>query len=379
EVQGSLRGDFRASIDLDAPRRSTAAGTLEGEGLDVLERWNLPVLIDRVRLDVAGDAVRIRDTVVRLAGERFAVSGTVERKPETFAIDARVSAERLDAGRLLAGLGGDRRPTGAAWDLPVEGRVAVAAKSVVYDQRVFQPVVATVSLAPNRVVAEVTDARLCGVALSVTAVLAPRSATVTGRGQARDQDLAQAAECLARQNHALTGRFDLDSELVASGAPEALLSTARGSLRFVAREGRIQHAPAITRVLFLNNVATLLRGGPEQLLAGGLEYSEIALTGTLEGTRLRVESATFDGPSLGIAGSGEVELEKRTLAIHGLVAPFANINAVARRIPILGAMFNTRLVGIPVSVTGDWRDPTVVPLGPEAVGQSLVNLMGATF
>jgi hypothetical protein len=30
-------------------------------------------------------------------------------------------------------------------------------------------------------------------------------------------------------------------------------------------------------------------------------------------------------------------------------------------IPILGAMFNTRLVGIPVSVTGDWRDPTVVP------------------
>ncbi|MGH8699121.1 MAG: hypothetical protein ACREVS_21730, partial [Burkholderiales bacterium] len=45
EVQGSLRGDFRASIDLDAPRRSTAAGTLEGEGLDVLERWNLPVLI----------------------------------------------------------------------------------------------------------------------------------------------------------------------------------------------------------------------------------------------------------------------------------------------------------------------------------------------
>ena len=48
-------------------------------------------------------------------------------------------------------------------------------------------------------------------------------------------------------------------------------------------------------------------------------------------------------------------------------------------IPILGAMFSTRLVGIPVSVTGDWRDPTVVPLGPEAVGQSLVNLMGATF
>jgi hypothetical protein len=147
----------------------------------------------------------------------------------------------------------------------------------------------------------------------------------------------------------------------------------------VARDGRIQRAPAITRILFLNNVASLLRSGPAELMANGLEYTEIATTWTLAGSRVRVESVTFDSPSLGMAGSGEIELTDRTLAIHGLVAPFANINAVARRIPILGPIFNARLVGIPVSVTGDWRDPTVVPLGPEAVGQSLVNLMGATF
>ena len=379
EVQGSLRGDFRASIDLRTPRRSTASGNLEGEGLDIFERWDLPVLIDRVRVDVAGDAVRIRDTVLRLAGERFTLSGSVERKAETFVIDAHLSAERLDAGRLLAGFRGDRRPTGAAWDLPVEGRVAVVAKALVYDERVFQPIVGTVSLAPNRVVVDVTDTRLCGVALTLKAVLAPGAVTATGRGQARDQDLAQAAECLARENIAFTGRFDLDVEVSASGAPEALLGAARGSLRMVARDGRILKAPTITRILFLNNVATLLRSGPEQMMAGGLEYGEMALTGTLAGTRFQVESVTLDSPSLGIAGSGTIELAARRLDVHGLVAPFANINAVARRIPILGTMFNTRLVGIPVSVTGDWRDPTVVPLGPEAVGQSLVNLMGATF
>jgi AsmA-like C-terminal region len=378
EVQGSLRGDFRASIDLRAPRQSTATGTLEGEGLDVLERWGVPVLIDRVRLEVAGDAVQIRDTVLRLAGERFAVSGSVERKPETFVIDAKVTAERLDAGRLL-GFRGDRRPTGATWDLPVEGKVAIAAKAVVYDERVFQPVVGTVTLAPNRAVAEVTDARLCGVALSLTATATPGKLALDGRGQARNQDLTQAAECLARENIALTGRFDLDLELAASGAPDALLRATRGSLRVVAREGRIQNAPGITRILFLNNVATLLQHGPEELMRGGLEYRQIALTGTIEGTRLLVERVTLDSPALGIAGSGELDAEKRTIAMHGLVAPFANINAVARRIPILGPLFNTRLVGIPVSVSGDWRDPTVVPLGPEAVGQSLVNLMSATF
>jgi hypothetical protein len=379
EVQGSLRGDFRASIDLRAPRRSTATGTLEGEGIDSLERWNVPVLIDRVRVDVAGDTVRVRDTVLRLAGERFALSGSVERKPETFAIDAQVSAERVDAERLLAGFRGNRRPTGAAWDLPVEGRVAVAAKAVVFDERVFQPVVATVSLAPNRIVVDVTEAHLCGVALTLKGDLAPRSTALTVRGQARSQDLAQGAECLARENIAWTGRFDLDLDIAASGAPETLLDTARGSLRVVARDGRILKSPAITRILFLNNVATLLRSGPEEMMRGGLEYGQMTLTGVLTGTRFQVESVTLDSPSLGIAGSGTIDLAAHRLDIRGLVAPFANINAVARRIPILGPIFNTRLVGIPVSVTGDWRDPTVVPLGPEAVGQSLLNLMSATF
>jgi hypothetical protein len=378
EVQGSLRGDFRAAIDLRAPRNSTATGALEGEGIDVLERWNLPVLVDRVRLDVAGDAVRIRDTVVRLSGQRFAISGTVDRKPATFAIDAKMSADRVDAARLLE-FGGERRPTGATWDLPVEGKVAVAAKEMVYEDRVFQPVVGTVTLAPNRVEAQVTEAQLCGAALSLTAVATPATLTLSGRGLAHNQDLAQAAECLARENVAWTGRFDLDMEFSASGAPDSLRDAARGSLRVVARDGRILKAPAITRILFLNNVATLLRSGPEELLKGGLEYSQASLTGTLAGTRFLVESTTLDSPSLGIAGSGTIDLAARRLDIHGLVAPFANINAVARRIPWVGRVFDTRLVGIPVSVTGDWRDPAVVPLGPEAVGQSLLNLMGATF
>ena len=71
-------------------------------------------------------------------------------------------------------------------------------------------------------------------------------------------------------------------------------------------------------------------------------------------------------------------LEDHTVAMHGLMAAFSRIHALARRIPIVGAMF-THLVGIPVSVTGDLRDPTVVPLRPEAVGQNLLNLMSATF
>ena len=50
---------------------------------------------------------------------------------------------------------------------------------------------------------------------------------------------------------------------------------------------------------------------------------------------------------------------------------------MVRHVPIVGEIFGARVVGIPVSITGDMRDPRVVPLGPAAIGQSLVNLMGA--
>ena len=43
----------------------------------------------------------------------------------------------------------------------------------------------------------------------------------------------------------------------------------------------------------------------------------------------------------------------------------------------MGQIFGARVVGVPVSITGDMHDPRVVPLGPAAIGQSLVNLMGA--
>ncbi len=97
DIEGALRGDFRAAVDLHEPRRSTAVGKLEGDGLYALERLGLPVVIDRLRLAAAGDTVRIEESALRVAGERLAVTGTVARKPDTFAIDGRVTADNLDA------------------------------------------------------------------------------------------------------------------------------------------------------------------------------------------------------------------------------------------------------------------------------------------
>ena len=63
--------------------------------------------------------------------------------------------------------------------------------------------------------------------------------------------------------------------------------------------------------------------------------------------------------------------------MRGIVAPFNRIQEVMQHVPIIGGIFGARVVGIPVSVTGDLDDPRVVPLGPAAIGEGLVNLLRA--
>ncbi len=138
---GALRGNFRATIDLAEPRRSSAEGSLEGERIDILQSWDIPVAIERVRIDVAGDAVQIRDGVFMVAGERLDVAALVTSQPKTFGLDLRVlpptRSTRSASPRAFPR--GEAKPAGR-WNLPVDGRVTVDAKSIAYGTHVFRPV-----------------------------------------------------------------------------------------------------------------------------------------------------------------------------------------------------------------------------------------------
>jgi hypothetical protein len=378
KFDGTLQGDFRAVVDLAAPRRSIATGALAGEGIDVLERWDIPVAIERFRLDVAGDVLRIQEGAFAVAGERLGMTGVVTRQPTTFGLDLRVTADAVDAGRLLRAFPvGEAKPAGTAWNLPVEGRVAVDASAVAYGTRVFRPVAAVATLAPERIVAEVKELRLCGVALPFNATLVPGHASVTGRIVARGVPLEGTVSCLTGEDIALTGALDADASLSASGPVDGLARAATGSFRFTARDGRIQRAPALARILSLDTIAALLRARPGEIMARGLDYTEINLAGTLAASRVQLERATLDSSVVGIAMGGEVDLDSERISLHGIVAPFGAVHDVARQIPIVGRIFGARVVGVPVSVAGDLRDPLVVPLGPAAIGDTVVNLLGA--
>ena len=236
QTHAMLDGDFRASIDLAEPQRSSADGKLRIEGLDLREYADVPVTMDRLNVDATGRTLRVHDSVLRLAGERLAVSGTVEGGGERMVVDARIAADALDAAPLLREFSRDRPGNTAArgaWNFPVDGRVAIAATSVAYGGHVFKPMTASVRLAPNSVIVDATDVRLCGIAIPFTATLTPGNVAVSARGTARNQALADTVPCLWGDNFAATGTYDLDVEF--PRAPRLRSSCARRAAAFALR------------------------------------------------------------------------------------------------------------------------------------------------
>ena len=62
-----------------------------------------------------------------------------------------------------------------------------------------------------------------------------------------------------------------------------------------------------------------------------------------------------------------------------MVAPFALANEVVRKLPLLGYVVGGTLTSLPVSVSGDIRDPLVVPLGPGAITSELLGIVNRTL
>jgi len=50
-----------------------------------------------------------------------------------------------------------------------------------------------------------------------------------------------------------------------------------------------------------------------------------------------------------------------------------------RKLPLLGYVVGGALTSLPVAVSGDIRDPRVVPLGPRAITSELTGIVSRTF
>jgi hypothetical protein len=343
--------------------------------MGVPDVFDLPLAIDRITLEADGERVRVRDASLRLADQPLQLEGSIGRAGDGLLVDGTVTTEAIDARGWLDRL----RPAAAdaggvprgRW--PVHGRVALRAGHVDFLGYRLEPFVASVSLAAHKLTAEVTTARVCGIDMPFTLTASGATIDMKGGASARELPVAATVACLTKGSIRASGTMDLTSEFTASGTPAALLASARGSAQVRARDGRIGGVDAISGVLDLQEVSERLPGAERASLREGMSYLTIEIDARLERERAILDRVLLEGGALNIAMQGEIGIADRKVALTGIALPI--VNALLRRVPIVGRAFGDPIVGIPFSVGGDIGNPQVSRIGPAAVAGVLLNTL----
>jgi hypothetical protein len=77
--------------------------------------------------------------------------------------------------------------------------------------------------------------------------------------------------------------------------------------------------------------------------------------------------------------TGKVGLSTDEGRLTVLVAPFGRMDRLVRKLPIVGYVLGGTFTSIPVHVTGDYRDPLVIPLSAGAVTSELAGIFERTL
>jgi uncharacterized protein involved in outer membrane biogenesis len=389
---GGASGDLSVRFDLDRPERFSATGKLAGESVDLASLLGRPVTIERFDAQADGRKLRLRQASVTWAQQRVALSGEVTRAADGApVIDAQIDSPGITVDALLERSGeqpppapekakpaGDEEEPWKLWPLPVRGRVALRSNFVQYGERRAEPVAATLTLEEQRAYLEIQQAQLCGISFPLTAEARPKGQlAVAVRLNAQKQQLEQTARCLTEHGLLITGDFDLSADLRTQGKLRELIPNLEGTVRAESRDGKVTKFALLGNILAMQNVSKVLKGGPK-LDEKGFPYRSITAVGHFENGRFVVDKSAFVSDAVGLAATGWISMDEGYQSeLTVLVAPLGFLNELVRKIPLFGDVGGT-VTSVPVRVSGDIRDPRVVPLGIRAVGSQLFDILEET-
>ncbi|HSC93770.1 MAG TPA: AsmA-like C-terminal domain-containing protein [Burkholderiales bacterium] len=388
---GTVAGDLRFTLDREHPERMTADGQLTGEALDLAALVGKPLKIERIDLATDNTALHVREATVGWAGQQVTLRGDLTRSESGPVIDAQLESPGInldallpsgaeiaaDAQRTPAAGGGD--PAARIWPLPVTGRIAVRSDFIRRGRHKVAPVAATLLLEERRAHLDLEEAQLCGISVPLILEATPQGYSASARIAAQKQELEQTAHCLSGAGVLITGQYDLKADISTRGKLAELPKNLKGTVRADARDGKVMKFALLGNILSMASVDSLMNPDGPKLDAQGFPYRALAVVGHFEDGRFIVEEGSFQSDALGLATNGWISITDYSSRLVVLVAPFGRVDQLMRKVPVLGYVLGGTFTSVPVGVSGDIRNPLVVPLGPVAVTSEVLGIFERTL
>ena len=375
-ASGSAQGKLALTIDRKQPRRTIAEGRLRVDALDLSWLTGKRAIVDRLDLTAEPAAARVVEARFSLEDQHFDLKGSAERTELGPVIDARLESPGVDLVRLLPEPQpkDEKKEKASVWPLPVTGRIEMRSGFVQYKEYRVEPFEGRLSLERERARLEVQAARMCGVSFPMQLEAVPEKVTAAAHISMKGQPLEKSIPCLTGGAVELTGEADLTAELKTEGRRPNLRQNLTGTVQAESRNGTVKKFALIGNILSLRNIASV-----SKMEQSGFPYRSMTAKGHFEGGRFVLEEGFFDSSAVRLGAHGDIDLQGPGSKLTVLVGLFTNVDRVTGAIPIVGYVFGGAMTAVPVSVTGDIRNPLVVPLGPRAITDEVLGIFERTL
>jgi hypothetical protein len=390
-TQGQVAGDLRVTFDPEHWEKTSAQGHILAQSFDLDGLLHAPVSVERLDLSASGSSLQIHEAVLRWAQQLAKISGELARGEEGLVVNAELDSPGIVVDALLrareaaaqAPAGAQDQPTLAqgagilarVWAMPITGQIKVRSDSLQFHRYRLAPLGAILTLGKEKAELRLHDTDLCGVSLPMTIAATPAGLTGSAQLLALNQHLETVTHCLTEGRLLITGEFDARVNLRAKGTLDGRLTDLEGTIQFESRDGEVRKFALIGNILAMTDVIGLLSRNSSSLGAEGFPYRTLTIEGPISERQFLVKEMSFDSGAFGLAGTGTIRLLDGDTDLTVLFAPHSRLDRLVRNVPIIGYLVGGTLTSVPMEVTGDIRDPTVVPLDPRAIASGITSLL----
>jgi hypothetical protein len=378
----SMKGDFLLNIRRENPPSSEAQGRLEAGGFSLPYGWTSLFRVESLSIEAVEGGLRIDPTRLTLEESGLALQGSLSFAPEGIRADLDLASEeiRWDAIRRVVEAAKEPAKKKTPSPLPpVQGTFRCRTESFTYGKLTWKPMYATVTFAPGNGRVAVTQADLCGISTLGAVELEGEETRIDCRLSAQRADLRTALACIERPERQGTGSFDLTGSIRGKAREEGLARALQGELEFTAHHGDILRSPLLAKLFSVLNATEILRGKVPDLRSDRLPYESLKVQATLQNGAFALSEVALSGPTVGIAGSGTVDVIGKRFDLEFVVAPLRTVDFIVGNTPVVSNIMGGKIVTVPVRITGDWEDPDVAVLSAGAVGTRLLEIMKNTL
>ncbi len=253
-------------------------------------------------------------------------------------------------------------------------RIQADATTLSWRDFIWSPITATINVEADKLTLKVDRAVLCGVDSAGVVHITGNNFDLDIMLQGENLDVGPSYSCLTQGRVTMTGLMELSGQIKAKGKMGELVSKLEGPVKMTFRQGVIEQNRVLSTLLEVLNVTEIVKGRLPDMATSGFKYTIITVEGLFRNGKLLVDRLFVDGETLDILGVGEIDIEKETVDLELLAAPFQTMDTIIKFIPGINYLMGGNLVAIPVRVSGTLVHPKVSIMSPASVSKGLLNL-----